>query len=235
MRLRAIIASLWLVSDYSLAKPSESQTTTVTGQLTFYGAGDNCPPGGDIAYPTIHDSAGGTGTYDDPITCASDKSWLPKGTIVYIAAYKKYFIMEDECEECEEDYSKKGKYHIDGWIGPDTIEKGSTNCEIQLSIGSTDFVINPGHSHDVDITPFFSCSGGNCTCIEEIDDPCVDSGTKCGNECELPQSMSCQDAADMFLLSLSRFEELNDGLCSSGSTTIKSGKSVCQAGSCGGP
>lgn len=71
-------------------------TETVTGHLTFYGAGDNCPPGGEIAYPVLHKEAGGNGTYDDPITCASDKSWLPKGTKVYIEAVEKYFIMEDD-------------------------------------------------------------------------------------------------------------------------------------------
>jgi 3D (Asp-Asp-Asp) domain-containing protein len=183
-------------------------TYTKTGELTFYGAGDNCPPSGDIAYPVLHKEAGGKGTFDDPITIASDKRWLPKGTKVYVDVYKKYFIMEDECEECEEDYNK-GKYHIDAWLGPDTIEKGSTNCEIQLSIKSTSFTVNPGSSHEVDTTQFFSCSGGTCTCMQKIEDPCTDSGSECGNECELPSSMTCGAAASMFLLSYSRFDELN--------------------------
>jgi hypothetical protein len=38
---------------------------------TFYGWYDNTPPGGDVAYPQIHDTAGGKGTWSDPITFAT--------------------------------------------------------------------------------------------------------------------------------------------------------------------
>jgi hypothetical protein len=95
--------------------------------------------------------------------------------------------------------------------------------------------VNPSDSHEVDTTPLFKCSGDSCTCIQKIQDPCTDSGSECGNECELPTTMSCGAAADMFLLTYSRFSELNKGLCSSSGTSIKAGKTVCQAGACGGP
>ena len=36
---------------------------TYQGKLTFYAAGDNCPPGGTLAYGTIHKVAGGVGTF----------------------------------------------------------------------------------------------------------------------------------------------------------------------------
>ena len=41
---------------------------------TFYGWYDNTPPGGDIAYPQIHNTAGGKGTWSDPITFATSRS-----------------------------------------------------------------------------------------------------------------------------------------------------------------
>jgi hypothetical protein len=51
---------------------------TVKAIVTFYGAKDNCPPGGDIAYPSKrHPVAGGTGTAADPATFASAKQALP--------------------------------------------------------------------------------------------------------------------------------------------------------------
>ena len=63
-------------------------------------AKDNCPPGGDIAHPTIHKEAGGVGTYADPITFAGASKALPPGTIIYVhsAHVQRYAIMEDDCE-----------------------------------------------------------------------------------------------------------------------------------------
>jgi len=42
---------------------------------------DNCPPGGAIAYPVIHQQAGGVGTFQDPITYAGDVDVTPAGTM----------------------------------------------------------------------------------------------------------------------------------------------------------
>ena len=63
---------------------------------TFYGWADNSPPGGAIAYPksdgnpTVHETAGGSGTYADPITFATDKAELPVGTLLYVPFIEKY-------------------------------------------------------------------------------------------------------------------------------------------------
>jgi hypothetical protein len=88
---------------------------------TAYGWMDNSPPSGNISggsgtgnetsYPNqtavrgIHLRAGGTGTYEDPVTFAIGNSVLPYGTIVYIPWYGKYFIHEDSCGACGRDYS----------------------------------------------------------------------------------------------------------------------------------
>eukprot|EP00756_Hemistasia_phaeocysticola_P047395 Hpha_TRINITY_DN2151_c0_g1::TRINITY_DN2151_c0_g1_i1::g.42256::m.42256 len=108
-----------------------------TFQLTWYGAKDNCPPGGDIAYPGSaprHAHAGGTGTYADPITFAGARKREAPGTIYYIPTFQKYFVMEDDCEECGEDWSK-GKYHIDLWMGSTTVHpgKGLIECEDSMT------------------------------------------------------------------------------------------------------
>src|SRR6476660_3822163 len=102
--------------------PAYAATTQQTF-LTFYGWYDNTPPGGDIAYPQIHSTAGGKGTYADPITFATSSAELAPGKKVSVPRVKKFFIMEDSCQECEADWSTQGPNggpglrHIDLWLG----------------------------------------------------------------------------------------------------------------------
>lgn len=94
----------------------------VTTKNTFYGARDNCPPGGDIAYPSKqHPYAGGLGTYDNPITFAGAKAAIAPHTRIYIWHLQKYFVMDDDCEECDRDWKEKQAWHVDVWIGPDRL------------------------------------------------------------------------------------------------------------------
>lgn len=53
-------------------------TGTVQAFMTLYGYVDNSPPGTDIAHPCgTRTRAGGTGTYADPVTFATDRHELP--------------------------------------------------------------------------------------------------------------------------------------------------------------
>src|SRR5581483_6416833 len=88
-------------------------STTYSMYCTCYGWLDNSPPGAAIAYPQIHSKAGGKGTYSDPVTFATDSAELKPGTKVYVSYLKKYFIMEDDCAQCDSDWSKSKKRHID--------------------------------------------------------------------------------------------------------------------------
>src|SRR5690242_9644763 len=60
------------------AAAAAAQTTNML--VTLYGWDDNSPPGCDTAYSGC---AGGTGTFSDPITFATDQAELPVGTLVY--------------------------------------------------------------------------------------------------------------------------------------------------------
>lgn len=73
---------------------------------TGYGWWDNTPAGSTaISWPVIHQSAGGTGTYADPITLAvgheilsgSDIPEFPVGSRWYVPNLRRYFITEDAC------------------------------------------------------------------------------------------------------------------------------------------
>ena len=144
--------------------PSPGKNVTITDAIvSFYGSKDNCPPGGDIAHPSKrHPFAGGVGTAEDPATFASEKKALPPGTVVYVTALQKYFIMEDDCEECAKDWKKHKKYHTDLWIGPDKVPAGPflIECEDALD-GGSEIIINPVMDLPVNPYPLFQ----NDTCL----------------------------------------------------------------------
>jgi 3D (Asp-Asp-Asp) domain-containing protein len=139
--------------------------TTITG----YGWPDNSPPGAGIAHKIKHQTAGGTGTYEDPITFAtatSAQNVFPPGIIVYIPHLQKYFIMEDDCAACN-------NTHMDLWVN----SNGSFNsqvlaCEDQLSIDHTKadipIVLNAPAGLTVDTTPLFDTTTGTCNATNQL-------------------------------------------------------------------
>jgi hypothetical protein len=169
------LASFTLLSSHaSPASASPQSSTSRTFYVTLYGWPDNSPPGADIAYPknggypTLHNSAGGAGTYSNPITYATDKSELAIGTKVYYPYLKKYFIMEDDCVECDEDWTGQGPdggpgfYHIDLWIGGENGDPNAViNCEDALT-QQGDVELDPPSTEPVDTTPLFDSSSNTC-------------------------------------------------------------------------
>lgn len=91
------------VTRAAVAAPREVHFTAF---VTGYSYWDNTPAGSaSIAKPVIHRRAGGTGTYEDPITIAVGHSIngsrhtmdYPAGTRFYLAGLRKYAIVEDVC------------------------------------------------------------------------------------------------------------------------------------------
>jgi len=82
------------------------QPEAITAYITGYSYWDNTPVGSaQIALPVLHASAGGQGTFADPITLAVGHSItggrstpdVPAGTRFYIERLRKYAIVEDVC------------------------------------------------------------------------------------------------------------------------------------------
>ncbi|MFI9385458.1 hypothetical protein [Kutzneria sp. NPDC052558] len=125
------------------AAPSPTSTTSppgqdTSGQITFYGAADNDPPGSrEIAYPDVrHGQAGGSGTFDDPTTFAAQPGRFAPGTRIYVPDVRRYFILEDSCAGCTGS-------HIDLWTGAAT-DRGLQRCEESLTRnGSRPYTVNP--------------------------------------------------------------------------------------------
>jgi len=82
---------------------------------------NNCGPRGE--------TAGGTGTYEDPLTMASAGDWFCHLEVVYLPFLQKYLRYEDYCQECIEDVPKG--IHIDIWTGSNTTSGGTLllQCE----------------------------------------------------------------------------------------------------------
>jgi len=127
---------------------------TITSYVTMYGFPDNDPPGSAIiAQPVMHKLAGGIGTFNDPITFASDAGVIPFGTRIYVPYLHKYFIMEDICAEAVQN---PGVSHVDLWAGGDA----STNVSALLAVEDANtrdaarIIVNPDPGHPVNVTPF---------------------------------------------------------------------------------
>jgi 3D (Asp-Asp-Asp) domain-containing protein len=150
-------------------KPAVKPTPTivdpkkaVTVRVTFYGWVDNDPPGKIIAYPkhknpnSLHEQAGGVGSYADPVTLAAKKDQWPVGTKFYLPYLKKYGIIEDICGNCEDK-------HLDVWMESNgNFPEKLLDCESKWTKRREVVEIDPPSTHLVDINPFYNLQTGNC-------------------------------------------------------------------------
>ncbi|KAJ5398340.1 hypothetical protein N7509_006453 [Penicillium cosmopolitanum] len=127
--------------------------------ITFYGFPDNSPPGSGTAYNCGGRNyiAGGSGTYDDPVTIATAPGELDVCEIVYLPLLTKYGRREDDCAQCTTDYSN-GEPHIDIWTGSSNINGGQNqiDCEDNLTYGGRYTIVrNPPTNYGVNTSPLF--------------------------------------------------------------------------------
>ena len=142
--------------------PAFAAPKTLHGLITLYGWPDNSPPGNAIAFPILHSGAGGHGTAADPITFATDQNEHKPGTRVYVTAFRKYFIMEDECVACDSDWQNGHHRHIDLWTNSNAHSNFSKviACEDKLTQNSGTFIVNPATNLTVSSKPLYSDKGG---------------------------------------------------------------------------
>lgn len=139
-------------SQAAQSAPSAAAASTKNMYVTLYGWDDNSPPGCAIAYPQIHSCAGGTGTYSNPITFATDAAELAPGTRIYYKPLQRYFIMEDDCTGCDQDWTSSGYRHIDLWAGGRAGDNANAlyACEDKwTSNGQVPVIVNPPSNEPV--------------------------------------------------------------------------------------
>lgn len=164
--------------------PPAAGESRVTAYVTGYGWPDNTPAGGNISHPVLHKSAGGVGSYSDPITVAVGHSIIggkdildyPKGTKVYIPNLRKYFIVEDTCGNgstpqngaCHTGYPKGTSTWLDVWVGGQGASQSAVYaCESAIT-GAHTAIINPAANYAVVSGPIYSG-----TCAKEYGDAIV--------------------------------------------------------------
>jgi hypothetical protein len=166
-------------SDQSPLSSGEESIVAYTTAYTYY---DNTPPGSaTISDPVIHQKAGGTGTYDDPITLAvghsitnhKDTLDYPAGTKFYIPNVRRYFIVEDTCGDgstpqngpCHTGYPAGTTAWVDMWIDGQTGTKQAVNsCASKVTDGNGEshiIIKNPTSNYLVIPESIFS--SGVCT------------------------------------------------------------------------
>lgn len=153
-----VLAACGTVRPSPDRSPTGKEPTVPTRlmEVTFYGWPDNTPPGNTIAYPDIHQTAGGTGTYTDPITFATDAREIAPGTRIYVPYLQKYFIMEDDCTASDIEWSSSGSWHIDIWIGGQgyaTVEPEATSL---TRAEKQSVLISPPANESVNLRPLLN-------------------------------------------------------------------------------
>src|SRR6185437_6735281 len=111
---------------------------------------------GIISNATIHEFANeDLGTYERPGTLATDASFLTPGTKVYVPELERYYVMEDTCVECSEDWSQN-KLHVDLYVSGTGHQLAA--CEDRLTMESTEIIINP--PSDLPVKAGSACDNG---------------------------------------------------------------------------
>jgi hypothetical protein len=157
---------------------SPGGTTTLKAFVTGYSYFDNTPPGSlAISHSVLHPSAGGTGTYDDPITVAVGHSlsagvqtldWA-KGTRFYIPNLRRYFIVEDTCGDgsspqngpCHTGYPAPATTWLDIWIGGMGGSASGADACMDAVTGTWDVLVNPPSNYAVVAGSVYGAGG--CT------------------------------------------------------------------------
>ena len=142
--------------------PSSSGTIIAHAYTTGYGWPDNSPPGAVVSGPA--GSAGGNGTFANPITIAvgyvGSVLAYPYGTKFYIPNVRKYFVVQDTCAECHSTPSGASTW-VDMWTGGNgTNNVGVLACEDAVT-GNHTIIRNPDANRAV--VPGALYSGTTCT------------------------------------------------------------------------
>ena len=123
--------------------------------ITGYSYFDNNPPGSAaISNPVIHQRAGGTGTFADPITVAINVPQFPWGTKFYIPNLRAYFIAEDTIGD-----SPGTPPHLDVWVGGQSSSESSADSCMSRLTGNYLVIRNPASNYAVVSGPLSANNG----------------------------------------------------------------------------
>jgi hypothetical protein len=163
--------------------PAPAPALPATGEreiqayMTGYSYFDTTPAGSpSTSHPIVHRQAGGTGTYEDPITVAVGHSaaggehtldWAA-GTRFYVPAMSRYLIVEDTCGNgaapqngaCHTGHPSSASTWLRVWVdGRDGGSSAADSCMGRLTRVHA-VIVDPGPGRPVNAGPI--ASGGGC-------------------------------------------------------------------------
>jgi hypothetical protein len=149
-------------SGLGAGAPSLGPPRQLLVYLTGYSFHDNTPPrSARLSHPVVHGSAGGQGTYADPITVAVPGSgptmpWKP-GTRFYLPTLRRYVIVEDSGASPP---PPGVDTHLDVWIGGQNGSRAATDACMSRLTGTVPALLSPPPGLPVLPGPIFA----NNTC-----------------------------------------------------------------------
>lgn len=131
---------------------------SITASISGYSWADNSPPGSSIiSMPVLHSKAGGRGSWVDPITTAvpgsSSSPETPKGTRIYVARLKRFFIVEDSGA------TKEDVLHFDLYVGGEGLPKSASDKCMNSYTSKVQVIINPPKNLPVTLGPLTGPDG----------------------------------------------------------------------------
>ncbi|KKK26896.1 hypothetical protein ARAM_001236 [Aspergillus rambellii] len=134
---------------------------------TFFGFSSNDDQGAAIAFDCGRGNiAGGTGTFQDPVTFASAPGEFRQCEVIYSPYLRKYLRLEDSCPECDGEWFHRIR-HVAVWVGSNQFGGGDDelDCEDRLTPPpqSQAVIRHPRQNLTVDVTPLF-VPGVNSMC-----------------------------------------------------------------------
>jgi hypothetical protein len=182
--LAALAIGVWKTQKEHAPSSPLMEEVRLQAYTTAYGWPDNsCGPNSDQPGDCLHNGghAGGTGTYEDPITLAVghvieggvDTLDYPDGVLFYIPSLRKYFVVEDSCGDgdrpqdlpCHTNKDEPGYVQVDLWVGGENEDQGSVlKCQDALT-GIKTLILNPRSDYPVVPGPLFD--RGACATLYE--------------------------------------------------------------------
>lgn len=144
-----------LLATLTLSNFTSASNVVNNVHYTFYGFPDNSPPGPATAYTCGLGrgyTAGGDGSYDNPLTMATAPGEYDRCEIVWSPYVRKYLIFQDTCAACTDDF-ENGIKHVDLWLGSPThnARKDVKRCERALTPDEAQTIVrDPGRNREAD-------------------------------------------------------------------------------------
>ncbi len=164
-RSRYRSATTTVVAPVATTSASEK---IITAYVTGYSHFDNDPPGTAHTWiDGVGGQAGGTGTYDNPITMAvgfvGKNADFARGTKWYDPSLKAYFVAGDTCASCHNVPSTHASKGATAWVDMWTDGKGGVQANANKCMGNLTgvrkLIQNPVKTYAVTTGSLFTSAG----------------------------------------------------------------------------